>query len=1412
MSNATPGGRGGGGGGNSAWVVNWRNPQARKNKTWENDGYLHVQGPNLTFYGEEGNKIGQMNFMRPLAEEMEIKIAGKEIRIDYSITTSEFWSKIRGEGSSRGTPAPIPAVRPGFFARPPTSASASHSTPQQAQGTRPPQYRPSYTPQSGPSRSGSVKPVYQDSVARAPRPKNNDYDDVFRADTPEQPELDDSGFSQEQGVAPMSATKTWIDPKKQFQKPFKFPTPLRKTSPGLEYGVAPPSVGAKKVKPKTGRSKMYEEVLPKEEEDEDQDEDEEAAARDSHRRSEKSSRADAMAKLAMERERKAKGKGVRREEEEQEEEEGENASTQAEERGQEEEDGPTPPKKRKLDPPISDSSVVAAARKPRVSAADLALSRSISSSSKPAPSSSKSTSKVKDNSTKSSRAQLAPIQPKPKREPLDSDSDPALFLDASSYQDDEFGLGGGGEGDAMDWDAADGLNEDGLFDALSSEKDGETEKTSKKRTVEAVESKGEGGGGTKTRYFTCQWRKQSTKKNPTWEGDGIIRVDKTGRATVRDTETYKEIAATTLSKSIALEEDKVLRMGNKEIEIGTPSDRQAYDGASHEKPVASSSSSRLNPPSSSRDIRPVVPRSSSASTFKVATPSLSRGFAIPGTVSKPGSVSGSGIKPGNFFGKSSSGNSQNTPKGPKPLFDPTVEGAIVMKRPDEKHQAEYNPKGHPIVDVVIDPKIGNVLRPHQQEGVRFMYECAIGMSTEGQGCILADEMGLGKTIQSIALIWTLLKQNPYFQGGWNRAGVIERAMIVCPVTLMKNWASEIKKWLGKDVVRVMVADGPTSVKTFVNSRNYQVLIVGYDRLTNAIEDVKYAQPPIGLIICDEGHKLKSSGTKTAKALSSLSCQRRVILSGTPIQNNLGEFFAMMDFVNPGLLQDYSYFKKHFEQPILKARKSSASKKDKQNGKIASESLGEIQRKFFLRRTADILEKLLPPKLEYTVFIVPTRREVEIYQQLLASSAVRSLLSGKAKSQQLSLLILLRKCATTPGLLMQSAKSDQEKKGEDSVFESELTDLFPTDIVPHDFSLSGKLIALAAMLKKLHAETEEKIVVVSNFTQTLDIVEKHCKKQKYPFCRLDGKTAQADRIPMVNIFNRSDRKRQFIFLLSSKSGGTGLNIIGASRLVLLDSEWNPSTDLQAMARIHRDGQTRTCVIYRFLTSGTIDEKIFQRQITKMALSGSVMEEDSTSTSTKGDAFTADDLKKIFTLHTDTACDTHDLLGCNCHRGEDPAAFASQEQGDDDDDDSDDEEDTAVFVPASQMGGVPVDKRALKKAQRNLSILKQWHHFDCSDYPHLKVSIKDQFLVSLIWQLFSDVDMSERVVKPVCEMTEEERSQAEEGKRTEVRGGQIGWVFEKKVEEKKRRESEEPGSGSGEGEGEEEEGAEEEEEDD
>ncbi|KAF8539680.1 SNF2 family N-terminal domain-containing protein [Trichophaea hybrida] len=558
-------------------------------------------------------------------------------------------------------------------------------------------------------------------------------------------------------------------------------------------------------------------------------------------------------------------------------------------------------------------------------------------------------------------------------------------------------------------------------------------------------------------------------------------------------------------------------------------------------------------------------------------------------------------------------------KAPTPRHDPKAENSLVMPR----LSAKAIPVGKKVVDVVVDPYLSQHLRPHQREGVEFLYQCVMGMRPfEGRGSILADEMGLGKTLQTITLLWTLMKQNPIY----GDLPVVKKALIVCPVTLINNWRKEFRKWLGNERIGVLVVDSKTNLRDFIAGKTYSVL------LQKVHTELKKAN--IDIVIADEGHRLKTEKNKAARAIRALNTPRRIILSGTPLQNDLHEFFIMVDFVNPSLLESYATFRKEFENPILKSRQPGVSKKDIEKGKGRSDELARITAMFVLRRTADILSAYLPPKKEYVIYCRPTSKQREVYRSILDSSAFNKCLGSPDAS--LLLITVLKKVCNTPGLLT----SEQGKEQSDNV-QALLSEVNPRLLASKSASSSGKLRVLNRLLGMLSAHTDEKIVIVSNYTSTLDVLQNLLISLGLSWLRLDGSTPTDKRQSLVDKFNRVDSKVAFAFLLSAKSGGAGINLIGASRLVLFDLDWNPATDAQAMARIHRDGQKRSVMIYRMLTTGCFDEKIFQRQITKQGLADSVMDNKAGSS-----AFTQKELRDLFSLDENTECQTHDLLACAC----------------------------------------------------------------------------------------------------------------------------------------------------------------------
>ena len=452
------------------------------------------------------------------------------------------------------------------------------------------------------------------------------------------------------------------------------------------------------------------------------------------------------------------------------------------------------------------------------------------------------------------------------------------------------------------------------------------------------------------------------------------------------------------------------------------------------------------------------------------------------------------------------------------------------------------------------------------------------------------------------------------------------------------------KWLGKDAVTPFAVDGKAT-KAELTSQLKQwciasgravtrpVLIVSYETLRLNVDELK--DTPIGLLLCDEGHRLKNGESQTFVALNGLNVDRRVILSGTPIQNDLSEYFSLLNFANPNLLGTRNEFRKKYELPILRGRDAAGTDADRQKGDECVTALLSIVNKFIIRRTNDILSKYLPVKYEHVVFCNLAPFQLDLYNHFISSPEIKSLLRGKG-SQPLKAIGLLKKLCNHPDLL----DLPTDLPGSES--------LFPDDYVPKDARgrdrdpkpwFSGKMQVLDRMLARIRQDTNDKIVLISNFTQTLDLFDKLCRARNYGVLRLDGTMAVNKRQKLVDKFNDPDGS-EFVFLLSSKAGGCGLNLIGANRLVLFDPDWNPAADQQALARVWRDGQKKDCFVYRFIATGTIEEKIFQRQSHKQSLSSCVVD----SAEDVERHFTLDSLRELFQFKPGTTSDTHDTLKC------------------------------------------------------------------------------------------------------------------------------------------------------------------------
>jgi DNA repair and recombination protein RAD54B len=804
-------------------------------------------------------------------------------------------------------------------------------------------------------------------------------------------------------------------------------------------------------------------------------------------------------------------------------------------------------------------------------------------------------------------------------------------------------------------------------------------------------------------------RRFTAKKHKTWDGDGVLSVYG-GYARLQDV-SGREMGKCRHNEPLL--PGSTLSIGGKEIEVDSVISKEDFSAG---RPFLRTSAKHISSTGSN---------SSQATKLPKAPINLPKG-KMPLSRSKIEDSSEMEIPAKSFYAQKSAAAKAHfknpllattimpTKKNgsPTPRHDPNAEGALVMTRPRDC------PRGKEIIDVVLDPFLGQHLRQHQREGVKFMYECVMGIRDfNGQGAILADEMGLGKTLQTIALLWTLLKQNPIH----GTEGVIKKAMIVCPVTLITNWKKEFRKWLGNERLGVFVADGQKIKLTdFTHGKSYSVMIIGYEKLRSVQNELKKGAG-IDIVVADEGHRLKTAQNKSALAIRSLNTPMRIILSGTPMQNDLSELYEMVDFVNPGLLGTANTFKKEFEGPILKSRQPEASRKDIEKGTARGEELSSLTKTFILRRTAELLSEYLPPKTEYVLFCKPTQAQVQVYQHVLASPFFGKVLGLGGSEASLQLITLLKKVCNAPKLLL---KKDENAPSNSNV--TELLEAIPSEILQQaSVKSSTKFRVLDQMLNCLAETTTEKVVLVSNYTSTLDLLGQHLASLSLPFLRLDGSTPSAKRQDLVDTFNRTPASKNFAFLLSAKSGGAGINLIGASRLILFDVDWNPATDLQAMARIHRDGQKKPVKIYRFLMAGGMDEKIYQRQVTKMGLADSVVDGKKNEAS-----FTAQELRDLFTLKESIACQTHELLGCDCkglgvdsHPLSNVSDPAEVDEGDDDSEDSDDD---MLFPPIQEVvAATKANVEALnkklaaeakekgnKKAKGKMQALMLYRHIDAN----------------------------------------------------------------------------------------------------
>ncbi|XP_070772198.1 DNA excision repair protein ERCC-6 [Enoplosus armatus] len=499
---------------------------------------------------------------------------------------------------------------------------------------------------------------------------------------------------------------------------------------------------------------------------------------------------------------------------------------------------------------------------------------------------------------------------------------------------------------------------------------------------------------------------------------------------------------------------------------------------------------------------------------------------------------------------------------------------------------------------------------YQQTGVRWMWE----LHCQQAGGILGDEMGLGKTIQVICFLAGLSYSKLRTRGSNYRYAGLGPTVIVCPATVMHQWVKEFHTWWPPFRVAVLHETG-----SFTSNKEklipeiascHGILITSYSAVRNMQDTLQ--RYDWHYIILDEGHKIRNPNAGVTTACKQFRTPHRFILSGSPMQNNLKELWSLFDFVFPGKLGSLPVFMEQFSVPITMGGYSNASPVQVQTAFKCASVLRDTINPYLLRRMkADVKANLsLPDKSEQVLFCRLTDDQRQVYQSFLDSKEVYQILNGDM--QVFSGLIALRKICNHPDLL---SGGPRMLRGipEDQLTEEEHFGFWKR---------SGKLIVVESLLR-LWFKQGHRVLLFTQSRQMLDILEVFVRENNYSYLKMDGTTTIASRQPLIARYNED--KSIFIFLLTTKVGGLGVNLTGANRVIIYDPDWNPSTDTQARERAWRIGQKQQVTIYRLLTAGTIEEKIYHRQIFKQFLTNRVLKDPK-----QRRFFKSNDIYELFTL--------------------------------------------------------------------------------------------------------------------------------------------------------------------------------------
>uniref|UniRef100_A0A8C3NBJ9 Transcriptional regulator ATRX n=1 Tax=Geospiza parvula TaxID=87175 RepID=A0A8C3NBJ9_GEOPR len=657
--------------------------------------------------------------------------------------------------------------------------------------------------------------------------------------------------------------------------------------------------------------------------------------------------------------------------------------------------------------------------------------------------------------------------------------------------------------------------------------------------------------------------------------------------------------------------------------------------------------------------------------------------------------------------------------------------------------------------VQVHRSIVTRLKPHQVDGVQFMWDCCCESvkktkTSPGSGCILAHCMGLGKTLQVVSFLHTVLLCDKLdFRTG----------LVVCPLNTALNWLNEFEKWQEglEDEEKLEVYELATVKRPQERSYMLQhwqdeggVMIIGYEMYRNLAQgrNVKsrklkeifnkaLVDPGPDFVVCDEGHILKNEASAVSKAMNSIKSRRRIILTGTPLQNNLIEYHCMVNFIKENLLGSIKEFRNRFINPIQNGQCADSTPVDVRVMKKRAHILYEMLAGCVQRKDYTALTKFLPPKYEYVLEVRMTPIQCKLYQYYLdhLTGIVANSLQGgrgKAGAKLFQDFQMLSRIWTHPWCLQldyiskenkgyfdedsmddfiasdsdetsmslssddygkkvtkecsssgsgsdndvevikvwnsrsrgggegnvedltnnpASTKSDEGKATSSSNPGSPAPDWykdFVTDADAEVLEHSGKMVLLFEILR-MAEELGDKVLVFSQSLISLDLIEDFLELanreksdrdqppiykgegkwfRNIDYYRLDGSTTAQSRKKWAEEFNDETNVRGRLFIISTKAGSLGINLVAANRVIIFDASWNPSYDIQSIFRVYRFGQNKPVFVYRFLAQGTMEDKIYDRQVTKQSLSFRVVDQQQVERH-----FTMNELTELYTFEPD-----------------------------------------------------------------------------------------------------------------------------------------------------------------------------------